>query len=66
MEDFLEKLMEMSFEAVAGVEKMLRTAEEALESSEGEQWSMAMDKELTRLKNMGTWELMEDMPEGVR
>ena len=56
--------MEVSFEAVAGVEKVPRTAEEALESSEGEQWSVAMDKELARLKEMGTWELTEDMPEG--
>ena len=64
MEDFLEKLMEMSFEAISGVEKMPRTAWEALESAEGEQWGAAMDEELARLREMGTWELMEDMPEG--
>ena len=64
MEDFLEKLMEMSFEVISGVEKMPRTAWEALESAEGEQWGVAMDKELARLREMGAWELMEDMPEG--
>jgi len=63
MEDFLEKLMEMSFEVISGVEKMLRTAWEALESAEGEQWGVAMDEELARLREMGTWELTEDMPE---
>jgi len=63
MEDFLEKLIEMSFEGISGV-KMLRTAWEALESAEGEQWGTAMDEELARLREMGTWELTEDMPEG--
>jgi len=63
MEDFLEKLMEMSFEAISGVEKMLRMAWEALESAEGEQWGAAMDEELARLREMGMWELTEDMPE---
>jgi len=56
--------MEMSFEAISGVEKMPRTAWEALESAEGEQWGMAMDEELVRLREMGTWELTEDMLEG--
>ena len=64
MEDFLEKLMGMSFEAILGVEKMLRTAWEALESAEGEQWGAAMDEELAWLREMGMWELMENMPEG--
>ena len=64
MEDFLEEPMEMSFEAVAGVEKVPRTAEKALKCSEGEQWGAAMDEELARLKEMGTWELTENMPEG--
>jgi len=64
MEDFLEKLMEMSFEVISGVEKMPRKAWEALESAEGEQWGTAMDEELARLREMGMWELMEDMLEG--
>ena len=64
MEDFLEKLMGMSFEAILKVEKMLRTAWEALESAKGEQWGMAMDEELARLREMGMWELMENMLEG--
>ena len=64
MENFLEKLMEMSFEAISGVEKMLRMAWEALESAEGEQWGAAMDEELARLREMGTCELTENMPEG--
>jgi len=64
MKDFLEKLMEMSFEVISGVEKMPRKAWEALESAEGEQWGTAMDEELARLREMGTWELMEDMLEG--
>jgi len=29
----------------------------------GEQWGVAIDEELVRLREMGTWELMEDMPE---
>jgi len=56
--------MEMSFEVISGVEKMPRTAWEALESAEGEQWGTAMDEELARLREMGMWELTEDMPEG--
>ena len=64
MEDFLEKLMGMSFEAISGVEKMPRMAWKALESAKGEQWGVAMDKELARLREKGTWELTEDMPEG--
>ena len=64
MEDFLEKLTGMSFEVITGMEKMPRTAEEAFESAEGEQWGTAMDEELTRLKEMQTWELTDDMPEG--
>jgi len=57
--------MEMSFKAISGVEKMPRTAwEVALESAEGKQSGTAMDEELARLREMGTWELMEDMPEG--
>ena len=63
MEDFLEKLMEVSFDVISGVEKMPRTAEEALKSVEGEQWGTAMNEELMRLKEMGTWELTDDMPE---
>ena len=64
MEDFLEKLMEMSFEAISGVEKMPRMTWEALESAEGEQWGVAMDEELARLREMGMWELTKDMLEG--
>ena len=64
MEDFLEKLTGMSFEAILEVEKMPRTAWEALESAEGEQWGMAMDEELAWLREMGTRELTENMPEG--
>ena len=47
MEDFLERLMGKSFEAILEVERMLRIAEEALESAKGEQWGAAMDEELT-------------------
>jgi len=64
MEDFLEKLMEMSFEVILRVEKMPRTAWEALKSAEGEQWGAAMDEALARLREMETWELTENMPEG--
>jgi len=35
-----------------------------LESAEGEQWGAAIDKELVRLREMGTWELTENMLEG--
>ena len=64
MEDFLEKLVGMSFEAISGVKKMPRMAWEALESAEGERWSGAMDEELPRLREMGTWKLTGDMLEG--
>jgi len=43
---------------------MPRTAWEALESAEREQWGTAMDEELARLREMRTWELTEDMLEG--
>ena len=35
-----------------------------MESAEGEQWGAEMDEELVRLREMETWELMKDMPEG--
>jgi len=66
MEDFLEKLMEMSFEMISEVEKMLRTAWEALKSAEREQWGVAMNEELVRLRKIETWEITEDMPEGCK
>ena len=47
--------MEISFEAISGEEKMPRTAWEALESAEEEQWGVAMDEELVRLREMGMW-----------
>ena len=64
IENFLEKLVEMSFDAISGVKKIPRMAWEALESAKREQWGAGINKELARLREIEMWELTEDMPEG--
>lgn len=52
-------------QALFAIEDEPLTVSEALEGSEGEQWKLAMDREMDSLNKNGTWTLI-DRPQGAK
>ena len=63
IEDQDKDIINYSYEVTTSGEILPDTAEQALTSLEKEKWCATMDEELTRLKEVRTWELT-DLPKG--